>query len=337
MSPAELQRFHHPDLDEAREARLLVVFNILLAYVLALMHTTKSVHFLDWKSFIALEGSLPFQSRVLPFLIAHGLDYVQALNPHKVERLFLKFDFVGALMAAHYVLKALRAIGGTRTTALFALILFWWQVFASFVASPVHNYYYPYDLISVGIISMATWAILAKKPIKVLAAICLIGMLNRETAILIPFLYLAANWPCHRGIFVNFLKLLVICLLIKFAIHMALKAPGDPASLYAEPGQLRLVYNFTFLSFRAKAVHTFNVFFAFGGVWLLLFLRGKTPDHLNRMAWCFLPFAAGMSVVANLSEIRVFSEFIPLLSLMLACKLTSHADAPGPSLPVKQA
>lgn len=308
----------------------------MLAYVLALMHTTKSVHFLEWKQFIALEGPLPFQSRILPFLIAHGLESIQPLSPRSIGRLFLAFDFVGAFMAAKYVQKAMRAIGGTRTMVLFSLMLFWWQVFATFIASPVHNYYYPYDLLSVGIISMGTWAILAKKPISILIAICFVGMVNRETAILLPFIYLAANWPCHRSIFVNFLKLLAVCLLVKSTIHMVLTAPGESVSTYNKPDELRFIYNFTFLTLKSSAMHTFNVFFAFGGAWLLLLLRGAIPANLNQMAWCFLPYFIGMSVVGNLSEIRIFSEFIPLLSLMLGCKL-ERPDALRLSHPGKSA
>ncbi|WP_170631325.1 hypothetical protein, partial [Acinetobacter baumannii] len=109
------------------------------------------------------------------------------------------FDFAGAFVAASYLIKTLKTIGGTRTTTLFALVLFWWQVFATFVASPAHNYYYPSDLLSLGIISAGTWAVLEKKSIHLLATICAIGMVNRETAILIPAIYLAANWPCHRA------------------------------------------------------------------------------------------------------------------------------------------
>lgn len=331
MNPVTLR----PEPEDAREARLLMVLNIMLAYVLALMHTSKSLHSLDWKQFIDLEGTLPFQSRLLPFLIAHGLESIQPLSPRSINRLFLAFDFAGALIAAKYILKTVRIVRGTRAMALFTLILFWWQVFATFVASPVHNYYYPYDLLSVGIISMGTWAVLANKSIRLLTTICIIGMINRETAILIPAIYLTANWPCHREIFTNFLKLLITCLIAKIIIHIALTVQGEPVLLYANPGELRFFYNFTFLTFKSSAMHTFNVFFAFGGAWILLLLRGAIPANINQMAWCFLPYFIGMAVVGNLSEIRIFSEFIPLLSLMLGCKLASDPKAPRLIYPEK--
>lgn len=315
--------------EDAREARLLVILNMMLAYVLALMHTSKSLHFLDWKQFIAFEGMLPFQSRMLPFLIAHGLDLIQPLSTRSIDRLFLVFDFAGAFVAASYLIKTLQAIGGTRTTTLFAMILFWWQVFATFVVSPAHNYYYPSDLLSVGIISVGTWAVLQKKSIHLLAAICIIGMINRETAILIPAIYLAANWPCNRVAFINFLRLLSVCIFIKIIIHMALTTQGETVLLYIKPNELRFFYNFTFLTLKSSAMHTFNVFFAFGGAWLLLLFRGEIPANLKRMAWWFPPYFVGMSVVGNLSEIRIFAEFIPLLSLMLGCKLASPSTRLG--------
>lgn len=331
-----MNRVQLPGLDfsaqeDAREARILVMINILLAYVLALAHTSKSLHFLEWTTFIAFEGWLPFQSRVLPFLIAHGLDSIQHLSPRSIGRLFLALDFAGALIAATFLLKSLQAIGSTRAGMLLALTVFWWQLFATFVVSPVHNYYYPYDLLSVGIMSVGTWAILTQQRIRVLALIGAVGMLNRETAILIPMLYLAANWPRDRAVGLNFLTLLAICLLVRLSIHFALNAPGGATSPYVKPGELRFIYNFSFLSLKSSAMHTFNVLFAFGGAWLLLLLRGATPPRFNYMALCFFPYFLGMSVVGNLSEIRVFGEFIPLLSLMLGCKLAPRPDAFHPT------
>ncbi len=92
-------------------------------------------------------------------------------------------------------------------------------------------------------------------------------------------------------------------------------------SLYHEPGYLRLFYNFSFLSMDTSLLHTANVFLAWGGAWCLLLLPGQSQPALRRMMWCLLPFLMGMAVVANLSEIRIFAEFIPLLTLLLAGKL----------------
>lgn len=55
-------------------------------------------------------------------------------------------------------------------------------------------------------------------------------------------------------------------------------------------------------------------------LWVFFLFSGRAHEGLRRMMWCFLPFFLGMAVVGNLSEIRVFGEFIPLLALLLASK-----------------
>ncbi len=74
---------------------------------------------------------------------------------------------------------------------------------------------------------------------------------------------------------------------------------------------------------------TANVFFAFGFAWVLLFMRGHADTRLRNMMLCFIPFFLGMMVVGNLSEIRIFTEFIPLMALLLAGKLASDVKPAG--------
>lgn len=37
----------------------------------------------------------------------------------------------------------------------------WWAMFSTYVISPVHNYFYPYDVLSVGLISAALYLIVS--------------------------------------------------------------------------------------------------------------------------------------------------------------------------------
>lgn len=59
-------------------------------------------------------------------------------------------------------------------------------------------------------------------------------------------------------------------------------------------------------------------------------MKDKADVHLHRMMLTFIPFFLGMMVVGNLSEIRIFTEFIPLMALLLANKLSAPASKAEP-------
>jgi len=54
----------------------------------------------------------------------------------------------------------------------------------------------------------------------------------------------------------------------------------------------------------------------------LLLMPGRADHRLRNMMWCFVPYLLGMMFVGNLSEIRIFVEFVPLLTLLLTNKVT---------------
>lgn len=303
-----------------KERWLFALLNVALGWLLAQAHFVKAVHFLQWQSFVLFDGPQPFQSRVLPFLIASALNGLHELSDRDLARLFVSMDFLAALVAIHFTLKAASVLRAGVLGSVVAVALVWWQLFATFVVSLVHNYFYPYDLASVAFISVAIWMILGETQPWRIALLCVVAMLNRETAVVVPFFYLMGRWGRREPVLRVFALLLAVCVLVKLSVAMALGAGEGVASIYHEPGFLRFFYNLSFLTLRPRYFHTLNVLFAFGAVWVFLFFGGSVSRTLRRMMWCLVPFLLGMSVVGNLSEIRVLAEFIPLMALMLANK-----------------
>ena len=301
--------------------------NVLLSLVLTISHAATSRVLFNWKFFLTFEGDQPFQSRVLPFLIADALALIRPFGERGLAALFVSMDLLGVIVSFIFIWKAWRAFGPKRGNLLFLFFLFWWQLFATFVVSSYNNYYYPYDMMSVAFMCVGLWMIVSRQSLIAMIILLIVAMLNRETAIIIPFFYLAFNWPASRRIWQNFAWLLATCVIVKAGISMALNVTTDMVSLDHMPGFPRFYYNFAFLWLGPEYRKTLNAFFAFGFAWILLFMRGPTDHRLRNMMWLFVPYLLGMMVVGNLSEIRIFVEFVPLLSLLLASKLTADKDA----------
>jgi hypothetical protein len=305
----------------------LLCLNAILSLILTWEHNTHAARFLYWSDFMHFEGAQPFQSRILPFLMAHVVTHFRPLGDYGLGALFLGFDLVATFISAMFLWATWTHLGPRRGSLGSLLFLYWWQLTATFVVSTVHNYYYPWDMISLAFINVGLWIIVAQRPWWWLLPLCLVAMTNRETSVVLPFFYLAFHWRPTRQVWQRFGVLLAACVAVKLGISAALGVTSDAVSLYHVPGYLRFFYNFSFLSFNTDDLPTANVFFAFGGAWILLLLKGQIDPRLQRMAWCFLPFFLGMTVVGNLSEIRIFAEFFPLLALMLAGKFSDASDA----------
>ncbi|HIV69580.1 MAG TPA: hypothetical protein H9903_01470 [Candidatus Aquabacterium excrementipullorum] len=328
-SPLESASHTHRDAPWLRNPWVVGLAGLILSVLFTQQHNARSMTLFDWRFFLDFVGQQPFQSRVLPFALASGISSVHRLNSTGIDRLFQFTDVLSTFTAFFLVWKlACRLFDDTRVIAL-SMALFWWQMWVTFVFSWVHNYYYPYDPISIAFIASALWGIVTGWAFRWLLLLTVLAMFNRETSVIIAFFYAAWHWPASRQTWRNTLVLIGACIAVKLTISQALGAYGEMVSLYHVPGFLRLYYNFSFLSLQPRFLHTLNVLFVFGGAWALL--PWRTADaRLKRMLWCLAPYALGMSVVGNLSELRIFGEFIPLMALLVASKFVAPArPAPG--------
>ncbi len=302
---------------------LMLMLNVFLSLALTVAHSIQSKIFLNWHVLLAFEGEHPFQSRVMPSLMDNAVTVFLSSGVLRSGLLFMAMDLIGTLACFWFTWKTWEALADKRGRLLIMFGLFWWQLFATFAISAYNNYYYPWDMMSLGFIAAAMWMIIARKPLPALLVLAVPAMMNRETFIVIPFFYLAYNWPATKPTWRQFAAILLVCVAVKSTISACLNVSSDMVSLYHMPGFPRIYYNFAFLWLGPDYRHTLNAFFAFGFAWLLLFMPGQSDKRLRNMMLSFIPFLLGMMFVGNLSEIRIFAEFIPLLSLMLAGKLSA--------------
>lgn len=315
-----------------KHAWLIALVNLFLVAALTLGHASKSRVLLNWRFLIDFDGDQPFQSRVLIFMIANAVSRFHSLSNRGIGLLFMGIDFLSTIVAVVFLWMAWWSMGRRGGSLLTLFFLFWWQLFATFVVSSYNNYYYPYDMSSLAFMAIGLWMVVSRQPLWALLALSVPAMMNRETWVVVPFFYLAFNWPASRQVWRDFGLLLAACVAVKLIISACLGASSDDmVSLYHVPGFLRLYYNFAFIWLGPEYRPTANVFFAFGGAWVLLLLKDKADVRLRRMMLTFIPFFLGMMVVGNLSEIRIFTEFIPLMALLLTNKLSVPAGKAEPA------
>ncbi|MFT3856736.1 MAG: hypothetical protein QM742_04290 [Aquabacterium sp.] len=303
-----------------RSPWLVGLAGLLMAGWFTQMHGQQAEQFLEWRDFVNFVGEHPFQARVLPFVMARIANAFHRLGSLGLFNFFLTVDFIATFAAFMLVWKAAWKVLDDARGVLIAMVLFWWQMWVTFVFSPVHNYYYPYDMMSVAFVAAGVWMTVSGQGLKPMLMLLVLAMLNRETAVVLPFFYLAWHGVSSRRVLAQVLLMLLLCVGIKLGISHMLRAYDEMASLEHVPGLPRYIYNFTFVTLKPEFLHTANAFLALGMLWLALPLPGQADTRLKRMMWCFVPYLAGMAVVGNLSEIRIFAEFIPLVALLLASK-----------------
>jgi hypothetical protein len=294
--------------------------NVILAIYFSISHILTTHHILDWQELFSFQGPNPFQSRILPFAVGHLIFQLFSFKTIYVKLLFIIYDFTSSLLAIFYLHKIIKIYYPNYSALLITCILYWWQMFCTFIVSFHNNHYFPYDSISVFIIALSLYLILNNKNIYLLFILTIIGTLNRETAILIPAFYLAYNWDKKSTLIIgSAIMLFITCFLTKFSIAFFITTPKDLIDPWASPNNLRLFNNFAFIA----DPHTLNFFAVFGFLWILFILDGKIPRQFSYLLYPFIPFFIGMMFVANLSEIRVFNEFIPVITLALVGKFNS--------------
>jgi hypothetical protein len=293
---------------------------VLLAWALATAHQVSSDHFLYWDRFLNFQGEHPYQTRILPIWLAKG---VFALVPYSYARLmgvFWVLDFAAMLVAIAGIWRLGQS--GRALRPLLVLSLWTWQMAVTFIASQVHNWYYPYDFLAQAFMAWGCWLIVSGRSFQSLAVLTLVATLNRETAIWLPVWYLAWHGVSDRKVLTRAGMLFLACLSIKLGLAWALNGLDKMAVAELPGHHWRLTYNFAFLWSPQTHWQLGNVLLAFGGVWVLLWRPGRLEPALRRMVWCLLPATLLLAVVGNLAEVRVFAEFFPVMALAAALKVS---------------
>jgi hypothetical protein len=278
-------------------------------------------------------SSTPFQYRILmPWLIDHVATWLQLPSPRPVIRTcetLIAFFTTLALYA--YLFRISKS---SWIAAVFALGVFYLYPFL-YINLPLSRAYYASDSVSILLFTLGLLFLHGRRywPYYVVLAI---GMFNRET---IAFLILAFAFTQYRQIdrrtfvlhlFVQILLVLAIKLLLAYIFR------GNPgAGMYSldenilqrglpETIQSSRLYINAMLFTRWNSFVNITSFMGF--LWLpLIILWNKIDNQFVRGTAYIIPcFVAGMFVVGNLFEFRIFGELVPIF-LGALCYIATSA------------
>lgn len=293
---------------------------LALSYVAARFAFNVETMHATLQEFTDGEALLPFQYRALVSWGVRGLaEGIPALRTVDLRLLYAPFEFgaaVGAYAALAYLLRVLgRSSGTSRRAALgmFALL-------ALNLAAPWrHNsIYFPYDTPSVAFFTLGL-AFLVGGRMSAFYVLFVLATLNRETTCFLTMAYVALAAGNERT------ERIAGHVVTQTALWVAVKV--GLSALYA--GNLPLDQNtgalFSGMIVRSTWILTsvpgivYIALVTMGGLAGVAFLlRHRVTDtRVRRLVWIIPPFLAGMAIVGEMMEVRIYSELIPLVAVAL--------------------
>jgi hypothetical protein len=251
------------------------------------------------------EGVRPFQYRVLVPFIAGVIETATHVKLHRIYALLTIVATFSALVAFR---RYLRLFLPENFSSLFALLLIY-PIFWNYAV--LSGNYNPADIPAVLFFTLGLTAIY-RRQLALFYVIFLVSTFNRETSCFLTFAFIFYNLkdgPVVKTL-LHAAAQLAIWLAIKALLANIFSAnPGYPIFQNAIPN------NIEFFG-KLLRLHPPSVFkiFVFGFIWTLIpFGWRRLPLFLRRTLWVCVPFLAGMSIVGVLSEVRIYSELIPIL------------------------
>lgn len=256
-----------------------------------------------------LDTGRPFDRRVLPSLLARPL--VEGVGMC-VDDAFWLLEFaavVALLVAAFAVLR--REVGERPAVVATAALL---PVLALVQMGPAQFVWFaPYDTPACAFV-LAGLYLARTGRYGWLTALCLPAALNRETAIMLPLAAVVLR-PEHWR---RMVPAVVVVLAVRAGIQVAI--PGDVAEVVKHDGtdRSRLALNLAMLTrapntgAAALLMHLSCLPLLWAALWR------DIPADLRRLGWVSLAIGAGMLIVGNVDEPRVFAEALVLAFVPVA-------------------
>lgn len=315
---------------KSRGPILLGLIVLAISINVAVSHYHTQYKFLFVEDWLNNAVSLPFGGRALVADIARFVANIfnLAYDGKPAIGLFVLVEAIAMAVASGLVIIMARKQVEDSVTSpmvLLAYLIFLWQVAYTLFITPVHRYWLSYDVVTLCVTSLGLYLVIANKFLPLLLTVA-IGSWNRETTVVLAswyFFYYLSTEKTPR-LMAKTLLLVALTPAVKYLVLWShnLQSESGVVSLY-DTGQLRLILNIAFLeNYRLLAV-----FGVFGFLWMLLPLsiQRQPNSPLVRCLWSFPIYFLGMMVVGNIHEIRIFLEFIPLVTLVLITGLARRA------------
>jgi hypothetical protein len=282
-----------------------------------------------WAELLELSAPRPFGHRVLVPLLLRGP--VEAGVPMRVALGVAEaLSAFALLVAIDAALRVRRSPSRSRVLAIVLLAI----LTLVYVAPRTWPIFYPWDTPALAVVAGAVAAGVRGRE-GLAMALAIIGALNRESAILVPMIYVALRLPERddaRGLAAWACGAIGAVLLVRLGISLALPDNPGPAVHFTVHGQYRLLENLRWIGDPSH----WPRLLAWGGFVLALWpwLGRRAGWPWRRLALPAALWAALSMVAANVYEPRAFGEAILLALLVLAAGRPSH-DLPRPPMLVR--
>jgi len=304
----------------SRDNFLLVFIVLAISINIAISHYHSQYKIILVEDWLSKGVSMPFGGRSFVSDLVRFIVNIfnVAYNSRIAIGLFISVEAISLSVASLLIIFMTRKEAkGTISSPIVLLgyFIFLWQVSYTLFITPVHRYWFSYDVVSLFVMSLGLFLITTNKFLPLLVTVAL-GTWNRETTIVLASWYFLFYLGKQKtsSLVVNTLILFLTSFLVKYFIWWRHQLTPNIVSLY-DNDQLRFFLNIAFLdNYRLLAV-----FGVFGFLWIFLpvLIKRQPNSSLVRCLWSFPFYFLGMLVVGNINEIRIFIEFIPLVTLVL--------------------
>ena len=207
---------------------------------------------------------------------------------------------------------------------LFVFVLYA-MMLANYCFQPFYNGLFFCDMPALLFMILGLWLLQDRRWI----AYCLllpVAMLNRETAAALVLVFAFVYWDRmpRRAFLLHLAAQLAIVVAVKAALFVVYRHnPENFVSFHdRSTGIARVILNLRFLAMPAALT-------MFGFMWLpfLVALWRLRDPFFRRAVWVIPPFVAGMMVVGNIFEFRIFTELLPIMTMTIALGLGRRRPA----------
>ncbi len=278
-----------------------------------------------WEALVAGTVKLPFGHRVLvPWLVRPFVDAGVSIRAAFATTEWLAvIAALGGMDAAlrRFVDERFARVGACAFAAVLGLVFllpFRWPIF------------YPWDTPAIACIAWGV-ALAHRRRHGPLLLLAIVAALNRESAILLPFITLALlAGSDHRREAIRSASLqLAGVVLVRLAISVVIPTNEGGAVDLRIAGMWRIDHNLQWLADPMHALPILGAFSLLPVLWIVV--RSDIPAALRRLEWVIIPAAAGLMVLANLYEPRAWGEPLTLLFIGTAVGVVRWAQGVEPA------
>ena len=299
-----------------------VALSLALVTALVVMKLTAEFPNGSIRAILAGKADFPFQYRVLSpaLLVAFKFIFLRGADWRQAEFAFYAAAYLGFYVWCYSLYR--RLIG--REAAMLGVFV----AFSALIVSAMQNIYlrplelpfwyfgfrYPYDATQLVVVVGMIHALSFRK-VRLWYVLLVIGTFNRETTLyFLPALYLMWQGECDPPRRLHLAISVAAWLAVKGLLLLWLggTVPQWPEPFFNYDGALRVL----------------NTLFAFGGLWIVACAGwSRVPADLRRLMVVVPTALVFIFLRANLFELRVYNELIPVVAPLIAVALLGRDRA----------